>query len=177
MTRGLLVLLCFFAATACASGTYNVETKSEITIEMAKGDYQFGDYGVAYAITNNADNTVDCSSYGVLEKKNGDTWVGVPSTIPDPVAWCGTRSVLNPGETKKTLSFLSYNGTLAAGTYRIAIYYSLREANESGTAYSKGFTLTGEFPLSAGYPIPADVHLEFDADVFPKALRRLPIKS
>ncbi|MEL7610356.1 MAG: immunoglobulin-like domain-containing protein [Bacillota bacterium] len=169
MIRKLLLLICFGVMASCAACTSSVESKNTIGIELKKDSYKFTDQEISYVIVNNAVGEIDCMSYGDLEKKNGGNWEKVPSTIPDPVSWCGTLSTLNPGETQCTIPFLSYNGTLAAGTYRIAFNYSLRNEGKSDNIYSDEFALTGEFPMSDGYPAPANVYLAFEADVFSKS--------
>lgn len=169
--RKLLLLLCF-GIVVCAACKSPVESES-ISIELKKDSYQFTDQEISYVIVNNTGSEMG-GSYGYLEKKIGDHWERVPSTIPDPIAWCGTRSVLNVGRTQAAIPFLHYNGTLAEGTYRIAFYYLLRNGND--IIYSKELELTGEFPMSEGYPTPANVYLAFDAKVFSKSSSEIAYK-
>lgn len=176
MIRKLLLLICFGLVALCVACTSSVESKNIISIELKKDCYQYTDQEISYVIVNNVDSEIDCSSCGYLEKKIGDNWEIVPSTIPDPVAWCGTHSGLNSGETQCTIPFLSYNGTLAAGIYRIVFNYSLRNDGKSDNIYSDEFALTGEFPMTNGYLVPANVYLEFDSKVFSKSSSKIAYK-
>lgn len=166
MSRILLLFLCFGIAVSFAACASLVESDSLVSVKSGEDSYQYTDEKLSYVITNNLDSDTDCFASASLEKKTTDQWNAVPSTIPNPVAWCGTQSSLNSGKSVHTIPFSDYNGTLSEGIYRVAVQYSSDYGSNSGTVYSNEFALTGDFPMSYEYSIPANVYLSFESDTF-----------
>ena len=165
MKRTLLLFLCLLTLLCSACNPAN-EGKDTVKIKIEKISYQPEDLKISYAIVNNFEDELYCYNDGHLERKAADGWKRVLSTKPDPLAWCGTVSSLAAEETMHTMPFSDYNATLSPGTYRIALNYTISSENTNAVTYSEEFTLSGEFPLPKTNPIPADIHLAFDGEVF-----------
>ncbi len=158
----LVVIISLFLLVSC------IVSNTKVDVIIAENSFVYEDNKIAYVLVNNTLESFNCYGYGYLEKKIGNLWELVPSTRPNPVAWCGTPGQIEAGKTALTISFMDYNGTLSAGTYRIAISYAPVSNNKEYTAYSKAFTLAGDFPMSAGYPRPANIYLKFSDEALPE---------